>query len=117
MGNWNNQQTEMIMNHFEIVSMNKSYLGRVNYFFPKVHLDEKETVYKKQFKIPDTHRPLQEESIANWQKLGVIQKLDSLYNSQVFCIPKKVEMDTALYKTSENSIKKTDAQIHYEKNV
>jgi hypothetical protein len=28
--------------------------------------------------------------LAEWLKLGVVQKLDSLYNSPVFCVPKKV---------------------------
>jgi hypothetical protein len=46
-------------------------------------------VYRKQFKIPDAHRLFLEESLAEWLKLGVVQKSDSLYNSPVFCVPKK----------------------------
>ncbi len=30
-----------------------------------------------------------EESLAEWLKLGGVQKSDSLYNSPVFCVPKK----------------------------
>jgi putative transposase len=30
-----------------------------------------------------------EELLADWLKLGVVQKSDSLYSSQVFCVPKK----------------------------
>ena len=46
-------------------------------------------VYRKQFKITDAHRPFLEESLAEWLKLGVVQKLDSFYNSPLFCVPKK----------------------------
>jgi hypothetical protein len=42
-----------------------------------------------QFKIPDAHQTFLEESLAEWLKLGVVQKSDSLYNSPVFCAPKK----------------------------
>ena len=48
-----------------------------------------EPVYRKQFKIQEAHRPFLEESLAEWLKLGVVQKSDSLYNSPVFCVPKK----------------------------
>ena len=52
-------------------------------------MKDNEPVYRKQFKIPDAHRPFLEESLADWLKLGVVQKSDSLYNSPVFCVPKK----------------------------
>jgi hypothetical protein len=79
----------LLIKHFGIVSINKSDLGRVKDFFHKIHLKDNEPVYRKQFKIPDAHRPFLEESLAEWLKLGVVQKSDSLYNSPVFCVPKK----------------------------
>jgi hypothetical protein len=48
-----------------------------------------EPVYGKQFKIPDAHLPFLEESLVNWLKLCIVQKSESLYNSSVFCVPKK----------------------------
>jgi hypothetical protein len=54
-----------------------------------IHLKGNEPFYWKQFKIPDAHRPFLEESLAEWLKLGVVQKSDSLYKSLVFCVPKK----------------------------
>jgi hypothetical protein len=77
------------LKHFSIVSIDKSYLGRVRNFFYKIHLKDNEPVFRKQFKIPDAHRPFLEESLAEWLKLGVVQKSDALYNSPVFCVPKK----------------------------
>jgi phenylacetate-coenzyme A ligase PaaK-like adenylate-forming protein len=49
---------------------------------------DNEPVYRKQFKIPDK-QPFLEESLAEWLKLIIAQKSDSLYNSPVFCVPKK----------------------------
>jgi hypothetical protein len=52
-------------------------------------MKDNKPVYRKQFKIPDAHYPFLEKSQAYWLKLGVVKKSDSLYNSPVFCIPKK----------------------------
>jgi hypothetical protein len=79
----------LLLKHFSIVSINKSDLGRVRNFFHKIHLKDNEPVYRKQFKILDAHHPFLEESLADWLKLGVVQKSDSLYNSPVFCVHKK----------------------------
>jgi hypothetical protein len=32
-------------------------LGRVKNFLHKIHIKDNEPVYRKQFKIPDVHRP------------------------------------------------------------
>ena len=80
---------QLLMKHFQVISVDKNDLGRVKDFFHKIHMKDNEPVYRKQFKIPDAHRPFLEESLAEWLKLGVVQKSDSLYNSPVFCVPKK----------------------------
>jgi hypothetical protein len=71
------------------VSIGKNDRGRKKYFFHKIDIKDNKPVFRKQFKIPDAHGPFLEESLANWLKLGVVQKSDSLYNSPVFCVPKK----------------------------
>ncbi len=88
-GSYMSRYQNLLLKHFNIVSIDKSDLGRVKNFFHKIHLKDNEPVYRKQFKIPDAHRPFLEESLAEWLKLGVVQKSDSLYNSPVFCVPKK----------------------------
>ena len=80
---------DLLIKHFKVVSLDKHDLGRVKTFFHKIHLKDNEPVYRKQFKIPDAHRPFLEDSLAEWLKIGVVQKSDSLYNSPVFCVPKK----------------------------
>jgi hypothetical protein len=58
-------------------------------------MKDNELVYREEFKIPEAHQPFLEESIADWLKLGIVQKPDSLYNSPVFCMPKKEVTDTS----------------------
>jgi hypothetical protein len=76
-------------------------LGRATHFFHKMHLKDKEPVNRKQYKIPDAHKPFLEENITDWLKLGVIQRSQLLYNSPVFCVPKRIGI-SELCKISEN---------------
>ena len=48
-----------------------------------IHLKDKEPVYQKQFKIPDAHRDLIKATMAEWLKLGVVQRSNSTYNSPI----------------------------------
>ena len=80
---------QLLVKHFKAISINKKDLGRVKDFFHKIYIKDNETVCRKQFKIPDAHRPFLEESLAEWLKLRLVKKSDSLYNSPVFCVPKK----------------------------
>ncbi len=71
------------------MNIGKNDWGRVKDFFHKIHIKDNEPIYMKQFEIPDAHRSFLEESLADWLKLGVVQKSDLRYNSPVFCVPKK----------------------------
>jgi hypothetical protein len=64
-------------------------LAEPSHFFHKINLKDKEPVYRKQFQIPNAHKPFLEENITEWLKLGVIQRSQLLYNSPVFCVLKK----------------------------
>ncbi len=46
-------------------------------------------MYRKQFKIPEAHHNFIEQTLEEWLKLGVVRRSDSLYNSPIFCVPKK----------------------------
>jgi hypothetical protein len=46
-------------------------------------------VYRKQFKIPEAHHNFIEQTLEEWLKLGVVGRSDLLYNSLIFCVPKK----------------------------
>ena len=77
----------ILVKHFNAISIDKNNLGRAKDFFHKIDIKDNEPVYRNQFKIPDAQRPVLEESLAEWLKLGVVQKSDSLYNSPVFYVP------------------------------
>jgi hypothetical protein len=63
-----------IFKPFKIVIKGKNDLGRVKDFFHKMHMKDTDPVYRKRFKILDTNPPF----LADWLKLGVVQKFDSL---------------------------------------
>ncbi len=46
-------------------------------------------VYQKQFKIPEAHHQFIKQILDEWLKLGVVKRSNSLYNSPIFCVPKK----------------------------
>ena len=79
----------LLTKYSDLFSDTKYDLGRATHFFHKIHLKNKEPVYRKQFKIPDAHKPFLEENVTEWLKLGVIQMSQSLYNSPVFCVRKQ----------------------------
>jgi hypothetical protein len=71
------------------LSVNKMDLGLARTFTQKIHLKDNNPVYTKQIKIPEAHQSFIETTLDEWLKLGVVKRFDSLYNSPLFCIPKK----------------------------
>jgi hypothetical protein len=64
-------------------------MGLAKDFKHKIHLKMQDPVYRKQFKIPEAHHQFIEQTLDEWLKLGVVKRLNQLYNSPIFCIPKK----------------------------
>jgi hypothetical protein len=54
-----------------------------------MHLQNEDPVYRKQLEIPEAHHIFIEQNLEEWLKLGVVWRLDLLYNSPIFCVPKK----------------------------
>ena len=73
----------------DAISTNKYDLGLAKDFKHKIHLKDENPVYRKQFKIPDAHRGFIEQTLDEWLRLGVVRRSNSLYNSPIFCVPKK----------------------------
>jgi hypothetical protein len=71
------------------ISTDKNDLGRAKDFFHRIHLKDNAPVYRKQFQIPEAHTDFIENTLEEWLKLGVVRKSQSLYNSPIFCVPKK----------------------------
>ena len=83
------QYIDLLFKHREALSISKTDLGRAKHFFHKIHLKNDDPVYRKQFKIPDAHSDFISQTIDDWLKLGVIRRSSSMYNSPIFCVPKK----------------------------
>ncbi len=80
---------QYIHKHQQAISVNKYDLGLATNFKHKIHLKDNNPVYRKQFKIPEAHHNFIEQSLDEWLKLGVVKRGNSLYNSPIFCVPKK----------------------------
>jgi len=80
---------DILYKHQAAISVNKRDLGCAKNFTHKIHLKDKNPVYRKQFKIPEVHQNLTEATLDKWLKLGVVKRSNSLYNSPQFCVPKK----------------------------
>jgi hypothetical protein len=80
---------DILFKHQEDISLDKYDLGLTKNYQHKIHLKSEDPVYRKQFKIPEAHHHFIEQTLEEWLKLGVVQRSDSLYNSPIFCVPKK----------------------------
>jgi hypothetical protein len=83
------QYIDILFKHRQALSVSKTDLGRAKNYFHRIHLKDKFPVYRKQFKIPDAHSDFISKSIDDWIKLGVVRRTNSMYNSPIFCVPKK----------------------------
>jgi hypothetical protein len=71
------------------ISVNKMDLARAKNFTHKIHLRDNSPVYRKKFKIPEAQKNFIESTLEEWLKLGVVNRSNYLYNSPLFCVPKK----------------------------
>ncbi len=78
---------DILFKHQKAISVNKYDLGLAKNFKHKLHLKDNSPAYGKQFKIPEAHQNLIEQSLDEWLKLGVVKQANSLYNSPIFCVP------------------------------
>ena len=80
---------DALFKYRKAISVNKHDLGLHTTFKHKIHLKDNNPVYRKQFKIPEAHQDFIEATLDEWLKLGVVRRTNSLYNSPIFCVPKK----------------------------
>jgi len=83
------QYLDLLFKYQEAISIDKYDLGLARNYKHKIHLKNDNPVYRKQFKIPEAHHNFIEQTLEEWLKLGVVRRSDSLYNSPIFCVPKR----------------------------
>ena len=86
---YKSEYLNLLYKYGDIFSDSKMDLGITDAFFHKIHLKSDDPIYRKQFKIPDSHREFLQNQVTDWLKLGIVSRTNSLYNSPVFCVPKK----------------------------
>jgi hypothetical protein len=80
---------DILHKHQQAISVNKYDLGLATNFKHKIHFKDNDPVYRKQLKIPEAHQNFIEQSLDECLKLSVVKRANSLYNSPIFCVPKK----------------------------
>jgi hypothetical protein len=80
---------DILYKHQVAISVNKMDLERSKNFTHKIHVKDNNPVYRKQFQIPEAHQNFIEATLDEWLKLGVVKRSNCLYNSPLFCVPKK----------------------------
>jgi hypothetical protein len=86
---YKDRYVDILYKHQKAISANKYDLGLASHYKHKIHLKYNSPMYRKQFKIPEAHQQFIEQSLEEWLKLGVVKRANSLYNSPIFCVPKK----------------------------
>jgi len=80
---------ELFMRNYDVFSTDKHDLGRANNFEHTIKLKSPEPIYRKQFRIPESHRDALYQQIDEWLKIGIIEPCFSRFNSPIFIVPKK----------------------------
>jgi hypothetical protein len=79
----------LLFKYKHVISNSKTDLGRSKNYHHRIHLKDQKPVYQPQFPLKPDHQAFIEGSLEEWLKLGVVRRTRSLYNSPIFCVPKK----------------------------
>ncbi len=86
------------LTNWDIISLNKYDVGNTPDFNMNIVPRDSETVFRKQFPIPEAHEDHIRNEVHNWLKMGLIQKSSSPHNSPIFCVPKKDPSGNSTYR-------------------
>jgi len=79
----------LLQRHRQVISMNKNDLGRSRKHHHRIYLKDLDPAFVQQFPLKPDHQQFIEDTLESWLKLGVVRRTKSLYNSPIFCVPKK----------------------------
>jgi hypothetical protein len=87
--NYRDKYLQLLYRYKKVISISKADLGRSRTYHHRIHLKDDNPAYKPQFPLEPDHQAFIENTLEDWLKLGVVRKTRSLYNSPIFCVPKK----------------------------
>ena len=79
----------LVINNHDVFSADKMDLGQTEDMEHSIHLKDPAPVFTKQFRIPEHHRSVLIEHLQKWIQLKVVSPSRSMFNSPIFCVPKK----------------------------
>jgi hypothetical protein len=82
------QYREMLYSMSAAFSADEMDLGRTNIVESYIDLRDKEPVYTRQFRLPMEQTEFIKENVMGWLDAGIVNRANSSYNSQIFCVPK-----------------------------
>lgn len=80
---------DLVFQYKHVISSAKTDLRKSKTYQNCIHLKDTKLVYQPQFPLKPDHQAFIETSLEEWLKLGVVRWTQSLYNSPIFCLPKK----------------------------
>lgn len=80
---------QLLIKYRRVISADKADLGRSKNYSHRNHLKDIKPVFQPQFPLKPEHQLFIEATLEDWLKLGVVRRTQSLYNSPIFCVPKK----------------------------
>jgi hypothetical protein len=83
------QYIDTLFRYQAAISIGKYDLGLAKDFSHRIHLKDDQPIFQKQFNLLVPHTQFIEQTLDEWLKLGVVRRSNSLYNSPIFCVPKK----------------------------
>jgi hypothetical protein len=80
---------QMLYSMLAAFSADEIDLGRTNIVESYIDLRYKEPVYTQQFRLPMEQIKFIKENVMGWLDAGIVKRANLLYNSPIFCVPKK----------------------------
>ena len=75
--------------YVDVFSKDKFDFGRTDQGSHTIRLKTEEPVFTKQFPLPLREMDFIREHVTQWEKMGLVEKANSPYNSPIFCVAKK----------------------------
>ncbi len=106
---------DILFKHQEAISINKYDPRLAKNYKHKIHLKNKEPVYRKQFKIPEAHHQFIEQTLEEWLKLRGSAKIRLALQLSYLLCPQETRARTSnCARFLQAKLKLTHRQVFHE---